>query len=76
MGKVTITHEFDYYEEQTELKNLINARGAQSVLFDLDMTLRDKIKYSEEEWLTDDVVNFLERLRQMIHESNVLDEYT
>lgn len=76
MGKVTITHEFDYYEEQTELKNLINARDAQSVLFDLDMTLRDKIKYSEEEWLTDDVVNFLERLRNMIHESSVLDEYT
>jgi len=72
MAKVTVTHEFDYYEERSELTELINSREAKSTLFEVDQELRSKLKYGEDEWLTEKVYNYLERLRDMIWESGAL----
>jgi len=72
MAKVTVTHEFDYYEERHELMELIHGRDAKGALFEVDQEIRAKVKYGEDEWLTEKVYNYLERLRDMIWESGAL----
>jgi len=72
MGKVTVTHEFDYYEERQELMELIHGRDAKGALFEVDQELRAKLKYGEDEWLTEPVQKYLEHMRDMIWESGAL----
>ena len=72
MPKITVTHEFDMYEEFSEYKELVNSREYSSVLYEIDQDLRAKLKYSEEEWMsTEGVQEYLEHLRSMIWESGV-----
>jgi len=76
MAKVTIKHEFDLYEEQSDINIVMQASKAHLVLFDIDQEIRGKLKHGEDEWLeSEGVCNFLEKLREMIWESGVLNEY-
>ena len=73
MAKITITHEFDSYEEQEELRRLMRGSDYWSVLWDVDQELRSKLKYGEEEWLANEhVQNYLEKLREIIWDSGVM----
>jgi len=72
MSKITITHEFDSIEEQEELKVLMRASMSYGVLWDIDQKLRGVLKYGEHKWLENhDVQNYLQSLRDEIHESGV-----
>jgi len=51
---------------------LIHGRDAKGALFEVDQEIRAKVKYGEDEWLTEKVYNYLERLRDMIWESGAL----
>ena len=66
MAKITISHEFDLKEESDEIKTLMNAKEYSETLYRLDDNLRAMVKYGEEEWLTEDVCEYLDSLRSMI----------
>lgn len=73
MSKVTITREFDAYEERYDLKQYVHVAECYEILSDVDQELRAKLKYGEDKWLAEEgVQDFLEHLREMISESGVL----
>lgn len=75
MAKVTVQHEFDMYEEQSDINILMNASKAHLILWDVDQEIRNVLKHGEDDWLeSEGVQNFLEKLREMIWESGVLNE--
>jgi len=75
MAKIIVTHEFDYYEEGKEARDLVRHPSAVSVLWDVDQELRTKLKHGEDEWLETGASEYLERLREMIYESGALNDY-
>jgi len=75
MPKVTITYEFDMYEDRTEYKQLVNSQDYHSVLYEVDQDIRAKLKYSEDEWMASEgVQEYLEHLRHMIWQSGVFND--
>ena len=73
MAKITVTHEFDSYEEQEELRRLMRASDYWSILWDVDQELRNILKHGDHEWLRNEgVQNYLEKLREMIWDSGVM----
>lgn len=73
MGKVIITREFDYYEEQEELKRFLKSSDALDVLEDIDGELRNRLKHGDDEWLrVEGVQDYLDKLREMIWDSGVM----
>ena len=74
MAKVTVTHQFDYYEERDELRDLMRWRDARYVLHEIDQDLRSKLKHGNNEWLTDEAQVFLEDLRSKIGCAGVIHE--
>lgn len=74
MAKVKITHEFDYYEESSDIKQLLSHKDCYVLLWDLDQEIRSKVKYGEDKWLNEDVADYLDSLRSMIHESGVMND--
>ena len=70
---VKIIHEFSFYDESEAIKTILNASAYESLLFELDQDLRAKLKYCEEDWITEDADRFLQSLRDKIHESGVFD---
>lgn len=72
MAKVTISYEFDYFEEKDEVKRIIHARDYWSILWELDQEIRSKVKYGDDKWLTDEVIEYLDKLRDMISENGLL----
>lgn len=75
MTKVTVSYEFDYYEDQSALKQLMAAQDAHSALWDVDQELRNRLKHGNDEWLNDEgIQNYLEKLREMIWDSGVFKD--
>jgi len=73
MAKIRVTYDFDYYEEQSELKELMAAQHARGALWEVDQELRNILKHGDHEWLADEgVQNYLEKLREMIWDSGAL----
>lgn len=73
MAEITVTYKFDYYGEQSELKELMSAQHARSALWEVDQELRTKIKYGDDKlFQTEGVQNYLEKIREMIFESGAL----
>ncbi len=75
MAKIKIIHEFDYYEEGKEAHQFVRIPTAVSILWDIDQEIRSKLKHGDDEWLKTEAYEYLERLREMIHESGVLNDY-
>tara|TARA_R110002126_G_scaffold67210_2_gene170547 strand:+ start:277 stop:510 length:234 start_codon:yes stop_codon:yes gene_type:complete len=77
MSKVTVSYEFDAYEEREELRNLINYQDAASILLEIDQKIRRKLKYGDDKWLEVEeeigILDFLEELRTDIFSSGVLN---
>jgi len=72
MAKITVTHEFDSFEEQEELRRLMRGSEYWSVLWDIDQELRSKLKYGDEKLFENEgVQDYLEKLREMIWDSGV-----
>lgn len=73
MAKVIVQYEFDFYEEQSELKGLMAAQHAHSALWDVDQELRNILKHGDHKWLeNEEVQTYLEKLREMIWDSGAL----
>ncbi len=66
MGKVIL--EFDSVEEQDEIKKALDGYKWALSMWDLDNQLRSVVKYSGED-VSEDVVEFAEKLRQDIRET-------
>ena len=75
MATVKINYEFDFFEEQDSLKQLIASQDAYRVLYALDQQLRTTIKHGEQKWLEGEAGDYLEHLRDQIAESGVLRDY-
>jgi len=75
MSKVTVTYEFNLYEEESEFKRLVNSQEAHSVLWDVDQDIRHRLKHGDDDWLDNEAVcKYLESLREMIWESRALKD--
>jgi len=73
MGKVIITREFDYYEEQEELRRHLKAEQALNIIEEIDGELRNKLKHGDDEWLRHDgIQEYLEKIRETIWDSGVM----
>jgi len=72
MAKITIQHEFDFYEERDEIKDILSSHDYKSLICDIDQEIRSKLKYGEDKWLTEDVYDYLQHIREMIWESGVM----
>jgi len=76
MSKVRIEFELNPYEEGAEIRRILNRDDAYAALWDVDQSLRAKLKYSEDEWMQNEgIQNYLESLREMIYESGVMRDY-
>jgi len=76
MAKVTITYELCPYQDRSEIRSLIKYSDYRAVLWEIDQHIRSTLKHSDEEWLNTPAYEYLEKLREMIHESGVfLDEW-
>lgn len=75
MAKVRINYEFDFFEEQDSLKQLIASQEAHRVLYDLDQQLRSTLKHDDSDWINGEAVVYLEHLRDQIADSGVLRDY-
>jgi len=68
MAKVTICHEFDYFEDSEYINNIFKASQNRTVLDDIDQEIRNKLKYSDDKWLdNDDAREYLISIREMIN---------
>lgn len=64
MAKVTVSYEFDYWEDNEQLKMLSNHRDAYSVLCDIDQEIRSRLKWPSDKETEE---AFLERIRGEIY---------
>ena len=73
MAKVTVTFEFDYFEEREELESLMRINRCEFVLHDIDQNIRNRLKHGSDDWLNTPAYEYLEHLRRLIHESGAID---
>lgn len=61
---VEVKFTFDFYEDQEEMKNLMNYRDAYSKLWDIYNLVRTELKHGDEE-LSDHMDRLLEEIREL-----------
>jgi|TARA_Y100000034_G_scaffold119574_1_gene161521 hypothetical protein len=69
---IEVTFKFLLPEHETELRDFKNGERYAGALYDIDNTCRTVMKY--EDAPTDDRVQLAEAIRDLIHESGVLEE--
>lgn len=72
MARVMITYEFDSHSDSDEIKTLVYAYEFRSLLYELDQDIQSKLKYGQDDWLSEDAINYLETLRCKIAEYDTL----
>lgn len=63
MAKVTVQYEFDFHEDQEELKILTSHRDMYCTLVEIDQEMRSRLKWGSDKETEE---HFLERMRMEI----------